>query len=49
MILDWGEVVDDRPGGEDRDDKDGGAGDPASLVEVPFNFENRNSVEECQE
>jgi len=49
VVLNGGEVIDDRPGGEDGDDKDGGAGDPSSLVKVAFNFENRNAVKECQE
>ena len=44
-----GEVVDDGPGRQDRDDADGGAGDPAALVVVPLDPEDRHPVEEGED
>ena len=43
------EVVDERPGGDDGDDEDRGAGYPPTLIEVSFDSEHGDSVEEGED
>lgn len=40
VILDGGEVVDDGPCGENRNDENGCASDPASFIEISLDFQN---------